>query len=147
MISSPAVANGLVIVGNNDGKVYAVRTNNGALAWTTIPEAGNTIRGSPMVANGVVYVSGFHKIHALSLATGGLLWSGAGRVGLLNSPVVADGTVYFAGYNGSGSGARLTAFTLFGEPVAAKLPGGELGIRPAISSLKPDHSLKPVSPQ
>ena len=147
IISSPAVANGKVIVASQDGFVYAIRTNNGAIAWSTAPENGNPLYGSPMVANGVVFVTGNQSVHALSLATGQLLWSAASRVGAFNSPVVTDGVVYSADYNALASGGRLTAYSVFGNAPASRLPGGALGVRPAFSDLKPDYSLQPVRNQ
>ena len=147
LLSSPAVANGKVIFGSENGVVYAIRTNDGSVVWSTVTEAGNPIEGSPMVANGVVYVTGNQSVHALSLATGQLLWSAASRVGAFNSPVVTDGVVYSADYNALASGGRLTAYSVFGNAPASRLPGSALGVRPAFSDLKPDYSLKPVRNQ
>ena len=145
--SSPAVANGKVIFGSNNGVVYALRTNDGSVVWSTVAEAGDAILGSPMVANGVVYVTGSLSLHALSLATGQLLWSADSQVGQFNSPVVTDGVVYSANRNAFGTGARLTAYSVFGNAPARPLAGGALGVRPAFSDLKPDYSLKPVRNQ
>ena len=147
LLSSPAVANGKVIFGSENGVVYAIRTNDGSVVWSTVTEAGNPIEGSPMVANGVVYVTGSLSLHALSLATGQLLWSAASPVGTFNSPVVTDGVVYSAGYNSFSTGGRLTAYSVSGDPPARPLAGGALGVRPAFSDLKPDYSLKPVRNQ
>ncbi len=145
--SSPAVADGKVIFASGDGNIYAIRTNNGSYVWSADPENSNGLFGSPMVANGVVYVTGNVAVHALSLATGQLLWSAASRVYQFNSPVVTDGVVYSADYNILASGGRLTAYSVFGDPPARPLAGGALGVRPAYSDLKPDYSLKPVRNQ
>ena len=72
--SSPAVVNGVVYFGSNDGKVYAVNASTGALLWSyrTAGFAGS----SPAVANGVVYVGSWDcKVYALNASTGALLWS------------------------------------------------------------------------
>ena len=55
-------------------------------------------------------------------------------------PAVADGIVYLASTDGN-----LYAFSVNGVFPASRLPGGELGVKPAISSLKPDFSLKPAT--
>ena len=44
-------------------------------------------------------------------------------------------------YIGSTDG-NLYAFSVNGRAPASRLPGGELGVRPALSSLKPDYSLR-----
>ena len=50
-----------------------------------------------------------------------------------------DRTVYIGSWDGN-----LYAFSVNGVFPASRLPGGELGVKPAISSLKPDFSLKPA---
>ena len=52
--SSPAVANGVVYVGSNDGNVYALNASTGAMLWSYT--TGGGVYSSPAVANGVVYV-------------------------------------------------------------------------------------------
>jgi serine/threonine protein kinase len=59
IFSSPAVANGVVYVGSDDGKLYAFKAEGCGQAsctplWTAA--TGNGIDSSPAVANGVVYV-------------------------------------------------------------------------------------------
>jgi outer membrane protein assembly factor BamB len=57
--SSPAVANGVVYAGSDDGKLYAVDAHGCGAAtcaplWTSA--AGAPVRSSPAVAVGSVYV-------------------------------------------------------------------------------------------
>ena len=55
LFSSPAVANGVVYVGADDGNVYALNASTGAKLWSF--DTGCDVRhSSPAVANGVVYV-------------------------------------------------------------------------------------------
>ena len=53
MWSSPAVANGVVYVGSNDGKFYALNAATGTLVWSY--KSGHWFFSSPAVVNGVVY--------------------------------------------------------------------------------------------
>ena len=92
---SPAIAPGVVIVGDQaSGTVFALSTSTGALVWQTVlaTNQGAIITGSPIVANGHVYVgvasdqetlaskvSGFvpdfrGSIAALDLSDGHLTW-------------------------------------------------------------------------
>lgn len=53
------------------------------------------------------------------------------------SPVVADCIVFIASYDGN-----LYAFSEGGRAPSSRLPGGDLGVKPALSSLKAYLSLK-----
>jgi len=64
VVSSPAVANGVVYIGSWDYNVYALDAENGSLIWSY--NTGNWVVSSPAVANGVVYVAG---------QDGGILWA------------------------------------------------------------------------
>lgn len=117
VMSSPAVVNGVVYVGSNDGNLYALRAADGSLAWKFA--ARLAVSSSPAVADGLVYVSSVDgKIYAVSASTGELKWkfatggerrfSAPGIHGIppatemmpdpfdvfLSSPVVAGGRVY-----------------------------------------------------
>ena len=66
MISSPAVANGVVYVGSCDNNVYALNASTGAELWSYT--TGTMGVSSPAVANGVVYVgSDDGKVYAFGL--------------------------------------------------------------------------------
>jgi len=103
--SSPAVADGMVYVGSNDGNVYAFDAAGCGQAtcspvWTY--QAGSAVASSPATAYGMVYVGsddGFQ--YALDAATGALRWrvytgGPAGEAG----PAVANGVVFYGGGDG-----------------------------------------------
>ena len=76
--SSPAVVNGVVYIGSNDGKVYALKAKTGALLWSYT--TGGYVQSSPAVANGVVYVGSFdHNVYALDASSGERLWKVVSR--------------------------------------------------------------------
>jgi outer membrane protein assembly factor BamB len=54
VVSSPAVAGGVVYVGSEDGHLYAVDRTTGALLWDYA--TGGDITSSPAVANGLLYI-------------------------------------------------------------------------------------------
>jgi outer membrane protein assembly factor BamB len=56
ILSSPAVTNGLIYIGSDDHKLYALNATTGAFVWSYT--TGNMIYSSPIVTNGVVYA--FH---------------------------------------------------------------------------------------
>lgn len=70
--SSPAVAAGLIVVGSNDGHLYAFDAATGAARWDY---RGTGVVGlaSPLIAGGKVFLAGGDdndRLHAVDLATG-----------------------------------------------------------------------------
>ena len=54
LYSSPAVVDGVVYVGSDDGNVYALNASSGAKLWNYT--TGGDVYSSPAVVGGVVYV-------------------------------------------------------------------------------------------
>jgi outer membrane protein assembly factor BamB len=52
--SSPAVANGVVYIGSNNGYIYALNAASGIQLWNY--STSNPVWSSPAVVNGVVYI-------------------------------------------------------------------------------------------
>ena len=79
MSSSPAVANGIVYIGNFDGNLYAINAATGTLVWnyTMNNYPGDPgVYSSPAVANGIVYVGNANRnLYALNAETGDLIWN------------------------------------------------------------------------
>ncbi len=107
--SSPAVANGLVYIGGDDGALYAFDAT-GAAGCSSFPvvcqpkwasQAGSTIfMSSPAVVNGAVYIGSFHDLYAFDAITGAPLAHFPTGGFIEGSPAVANGKVYI----GSGDG-------------------------------------------
>jgi outer membrane protein assembly factor BamB len=126
--SSPAVANGVVYIGSDDGKMYALDAMTGARLWSY--PTGGFINSSPAVARGVVYIgSSDRKVYALDARTGIKLWSYPTRDDIFSSPAVAQGVVYIGSYDhkvyalDAKTGARLwsypTGSNIFSSPAVA----------------------------
>jgi outer membrane protein assembly factor BamB len=123
VVSSPAVVGGVVYVGSNDGKLYAIDEQTGTQKWSFATES--RIPSSPAVAAGRVFFLSYDgNFYAVDAATGKLRWKfadpgerrytathlhGSLPAGeampdpfdvYLSSPVVWNGAVYF----GSGDG-------------------------------------------
>jgi len=124
VISSPAIANGVVFVGSTDSNLYAIDAASGSLKWKV--ETGSWVNSSPAVAGGVVYFESYDSnFYAVDAGTGQVKWKyqtgGEKRYAgkhlhhlepaaesmpdpwdfYLSSPSVWNGVVYF----GSGDGA------------------------------------------
>jgi outer membrane protein assembly factor BamB len=123
VISSPAVANGIVYVGSTDGSLYALDLGSGTLKWKFATQSWVT--SSPAIESGTVYFESYDSnFYAVDAGTGQLKWkfatAGEKRYAgkhlhhlepaaesmpdpwdfYLSSPTVWNGTVYF----GSGDG-------------------------------------------
>jgi outer membrane protein assembly factor BamB len=113
VFSSPAVANGVVYVGSEDGNVYALNASTGAKLWAF--DTHVSVGSSPVVSNGVVYV-GSDRLFALDASTGAKLWSFAAPLDVDSSPAVVNGVVYTGWDNGNvyaldaSTGAKLWSF-------------------------------------
>ncbi len=123
VISSPAVANGIIYVGSTDGNLYAVDLESGTQRWKF--ETKVRVTSSPAVSAGMVYFGSYDgTFYALDAASGQMKWKfqtgGERRFAArhihgiqpaaetmpdpfdfyLSSPAVWNGAVYF----GSGDG-------------------------------------------
>jgi outer membrane protein assembly factor BamB len=112
--SSPVVADGVVYIGSNDGKLYAYPVGcaggGGSCSPLWTATTGGAIGGVPSVADGVVYVGsadGNVYAFAVGCASGGAtctpIWT-APTNGISATPIVANGVVYV----GSGDGNLYT---------------------------------------
>lgn len=95
--TSPAVVDGIVYVGSDDGYVYALNAANGSLIWKY--NTYGPVQSSPAVVDGVVYIGGFHShaVFALNAYTGELIWSSPTNSvypNEISSTSVANGLVY-----------------------------------------------------
>ena len=125
-ISSPAVVNGVVYIGSDDGSLYAFNAQTGTQLWRVT--TGSNINSSPAVVNGVVYV-GSHdsNVYAFNARTGIQLWKApTGADIAMSSPVVINSVVYigsedqnvyaFNAQTGANSGRPLQGVRLAPRP-------------------------------
>jgi outer membrane protein assembly factor BamB len=93
ILSSPAVANGCVILGSKDGNVYCLNCSNGKLIWNYTE--GNEVNSSPAVYNSYVYIgTNDGSVHCIDAATGIPFWKSQVGGIVRSSPAVVDGRVY-----------------------------------------------------
>jgi len=96
--SSPAVVNGIVYIGSEDGKVYALNASTGGSKWSY--NTFSVVDSSPAVANGMVYFGSFNdKVYALNASTGSFKWSYTTGSVIESSAAVANGIVYIDSYD------------------------------------------------
>jgi serine protease len=98
--STPAVAQGIAVFGDDAGIVHAVDAIQGSALWDFT--TGDAVRSSPTIAQGLVIVgSNDDSVYALDLGSGTLAWSFATRGDIVASPTVSDGLVFVGSMDGT----------------------------------------------
>ena len=93
MVSSPAVADGRVFVGDQYGKFYCINALTGMQSWYY--DTGNYVESSPAVAGDRVFVgSDGSYIYCLNATFGNRIWFYHTGGSVRSSPAVAGGRVY-----------------------------------------------------
>jgi outer membrane protein assembly factor BamB len=93
IISTPAVSDGMVIAGNQNGNMVSLSLKDGKTAWTF--QTGAAIFCSPATSKGmVVFGSADSSIYCLSVRTGKLIWKTKTAAAVLGCPLIVDNSVY-----------------------------------------------------
>ncbi len=149
--SSPAVANGVVYVGSNDGKLYAFAVGCATGGGTCTPiwtaTTGGAIDSSPAAVGTKVYVgSSDGKLYAFAVgcATGGAscnpLWTAATGGAIHSSPAVDSSVVYVGSSDGklyAFDGAGVTGCSGIPKactPLWTATTGAAIGSSPAVAN-------------
>jgi len=92
-LSSPVVADGLVLFGSGDHNLYALDAKTGQVRWTG--SSGYIFTAAPLVAGGVAVIGDQGgNIDGFDLHTGKQLWSDSASAAIDNAAVAANGTAY-----------------------------------------------------
>ena len=98
IFANPVIADGRVFLGSDAGQLTARDLDTGTQLWAF--QTGESLRGSPAVAGGLVFTGGGLDggIHALDAATGQPRWQvpTPGRYTVYTTPTVVDNVVYAA---------------------------------------------------
>ncbi len=96
--STPAVANGVVVVGSSDNHIYGVDSKTGKEIWRV--KANKAVLGSPNIYKGKAYIGASDGIfRCIDLKTGRVIWSFDKVKGYVSTlPTIADGKVIFGSW-------------------------------------------------
>jgi outer membrane protein assembly factor BamB len=96
MLGSPTVAGGIIVVSANRQMFYGVYAETGNISWTYSDVDGGFIVGSPLYAEGKVFLTNGYSMMSLEASSGRLIW----KVGMGASasllPTYAGGKLYVA---------------------------------------------------
>ena len=97
--SSPLVANGMVYIGDQDGRVEAFDARTGLLRWRF--DTGAPIKASPTLGGGRIYIGNYAgQLFALDARTGRLRWRDIGFGNFYSTAAVSGGRVYVGSLDG-----------------------------------------------
>ncbi|MEM2974815.1 MAG: PQQ-binding-like beta-propeller repeat protein, partial [Candidatus Bathyarchaeia archaeon] len=131
IVSSPAVADGIVFVGSHDYNIYALDEKTGAFVWSYM--TGGSVASSPAVVDGIVFVgSSDYKLYALNETNGALIWSYTTGSSISSSPAVADGKVFV----GSSDGKLYALSQTTGTLLWSYATGASIRSSPAVANGK-----------
>nr|WP_294905338.1 PQQ-binding-like beta-propeller repeat protein [uncultured Lacibacter sp.] len=125
IISTPAVADKQVIVGNQNGRIASYDLQTGKQKWSY--QTTGAVFSSPVVSgNSVVMGSADGNIYCLNTKTGKLQWKKETGVAVLGSPIINGDTVFIGGSNNSfyalhvKTGNSIWTFAELNGPVVSK---------------------------
>lgn len=103
----PAVVDGVVIVGGDNGQVHGISIDTGDIVWTVDTGIGSSMATGVAVEDGVAVLSGgdflnytmFRRLVAIDIRNESVLWifnpeTLSAESIVISSPVIADGMVY-----------------------------------------------------
>ena len=120
--STPVLRNGVAYFGSQDGSVYAVSLETGALVWRF--EAGGAVVATPLVHKNLLIVGSFDRqLYALGLNDGQLRWQFEAQNWWWATPASSGRVVYAAAMDGNvyaidDNGALLWTYDM-GAPIVA----------------------------
>ena len=98
--STPALRNGVAYFGSQDGSVYAVSLETGALVWRF--DTGGAVVTTPLVHKNLLIVGSFDRqLYALGLSDGQLRWQFEAQNWWWATPVSSGRAVYAASMDGN----------------------------------------------
>ncbi len=96
-VGSGVVAEGLFLIGNGDGRVYALDLEDGAEVW--VFRTQDRVWATPLVIEDTVYISSLdHTLYAVDLQTGVERWRVDTQGALASAPAVVDGDLWIGDF-------------------------------------------------
>lgn len=97
-VEGGALGDGVFVIGNGDGNLYALDVESGSLRWTL--ETGHRVWSAPLVVSDRVYIGAMDRhLYALDLDTGEVIWTFKREGAFGGTPALADGTLYIGAFD------------------------------------------------
>jgi len=97
-VEGGALGDNLLVIGNGDGNVYALKRDSGSLQWTF--ETGHRVWSTPLIVSDTVYVGSMDRnLYALDLNSGEVKWAFESDGAFGSKPALRDGTLYVGAFD------------------------------------------------
>lgn len=97
-IEGGAIGNGLFVIGNNDGHVYALDVASGALRWKF--KTGHRVWATPLIISDTVYIGSMDRhLYALNLTNGELRWAFHATGAFASAPALHGDTLFIGAFD------------------------------------------------
>ena len=97
-VEGGAIGEGIAVIGNSDGNIYALDLESGGRLWTF--ETGHRVWGAPLIVEEIVYIGSMDRhLYALDLSTGQERWSFGAGGAFASTPALQDGTLYMGAFD------------------------------------------------
>ncbi len=97
-VEGGALGDGLFVIGNGDGNVYALDRESGLLQWTF--ETGHRVWSTPLIVSDTVYVGSMDRsLYALDLNSGEAKWTFKTDGAFGARPALSNGTLYIGAFD------------------------------------------------
>jgi outer membrane protein assembly factor BamB len=97
-IEGGALSDGIFVVGNGDGNIYALDAESGDLRWSF--ETGHHVWATPLIVADTVYIGSMDRhLYALSLADGQMRWDFPTEGAFASAPALRDDTLYIGAFD------------------------------------------------
>ncbi len=98
--SSPAYSDGVIYVGAEDNKLYAVNSSKGDILWSFKLE-GRIVSSSPVVENRILFIGCYSgTFYAIDIDKGKEKWKFKTGDSVFSTPVISRGKIYFGSNDG-----------------------------------------------
>jgi outer membrane protein assembly factor BamB len=97
-VEGGAVSNGIFVIGNSDGNVYALDVESGGLKWSF--PTGHRVWATPLIMSDTVCIGSMdHHLYALNLSDGSVRWDFHAEGAFAGTPALQDGTLYIGAFD------------------------------------------------
>ncbi|MBL7063098.1 MAG: PQQ-like beta-propeller repeat protein [Anaerolineae bacterium] len=97
-IEGGAISDGVFVIGNSDGNVYALDVESGALKW--VFETGHRVWATPLIISDTVYIGSMDRhLYALDLSTGEERWSFQAEGAFAGTPALWNDTLFIGAFD------------------------------------------------
>ncbi len=97
-VEGGAIAQGLFVVGNSDGNVYALDVDSGTRRW--VFETGHRVWATPLIVSDTVYIGSMDRhLYALNLSDGVKRWDFHAQGAFASTPALRGDTLYIGAFD------------------------------------------------